>query len=145
MESPNEPRPHQDQLEVRPQSRPTQIRLQQEIFQAVIDLGQFRVDWNFVENGTACSNVTAGGVTFLLTWTDDSRTRSAVSLPMFDASSLTATSGSFHFATTKTNAWASGTFTIQSTGAIIQYATGYTACTTGTGTYEPNATVTRLQ
>src|ERR1017187_1662405 len=31
MESPNEPRPHQDQLEVRPQSRPTQIRLQKEL------------------------------------------------------------------------------------------------------------------
>ena len=107
--------------------------------------GQYRVDWNFVNNGTACSDVTAGGVTFLLTWTDNSGTHSAVSLPMSDASSLTATSGSFHFATTKTNAWASGTFNIQSTGAIIQYATGYTACTTGTGTYELNATVTRLQ
>jgi hypothetical protein len=107
--------------------------------------GQYRVDWNFVENGTACATPGPGGVTFLLTWTDNSGTHSAVSLPMFDASSLTATSASFHFATTKTNAWASGTLNIQSTGAIIQYTTGYTACTTGTGTYELNATVTRLQ
>src|ERR1039457_6952900 len=38
MESPHEPRPHQDQLEVRPQSRPMQIRLQKEFFQAVKDL-----------------------------------------------------------------------------------------------------------
>jgi hypothetical protein len=30
--------PRQNQLEVHPQSRPTQIRLQKEIFQAVIDL-----------------------------------------------------------------------------------------------------------
>src|ERR1039458_6084609 len=40
MESPHEPRPHQDKLDVRPQSRPSQIRLQKEIFQAVKDLGQ---------------------------------------------------------------------------------------------------------
>ena len=35
LEPPNEPRPSQDQLEIRPQSRPTQVRLQKEIFQAV--------------------------------------------------------------------------------------------------------------
>jgi hypothetical protein len=107
--------------------------------------GQYRVDWNFVENGTACATPGPGGVTFLLTWTDNSGTHSAASLPMHDSASLTAASGTFTFQTTKTNAWASGIFNIQSTGAIIQYATGYTACTTGTGTYELNATVTRLQ
>ena len=107
--------------------------------------GQYRVDWSFVENGTACATPGPGGVTFLLTWTDNSGTHSAASLPMVDSASLTATSGTFTFRTTKTNAWASGSFNIQSTGAIIQYATGYTACTTGTGTYELNATVTRLQ
>ena len=107
--------------------------------------GQYRVDWNFVENGTACTTPGPGGVTFLLTWTDNSGTHSAASLPMHDSASLTATSGTFTFQAAKTNAWASGSFNIQSTGAIIQYATGYTACTTGTGTYELNATVTRLQ
>ena len=107
--------------------------------------GQYRVDWNFVENGTACATPGPGGVTFLLTWTDNSGAKSAVSLPMFDSTSLTATSGTFTFQATKANARASGTYNIQSTGAIIQYATGYTACTTGTGTYELNATVTRLQ
>ena len=107
--------------------------------------GQYRIDWNIVNNGTACSDVTAGSVTFLLTWTDNSGTHSAVSLPMHNSRSLTATTGSFTFETTKTNAWASGSFNIQTTGAIIQYATGYTACTAGTGTYELNATVTRLQ
>ena len=107
--------------------------------------GQYRVDWNFNNTGTACATPGPGGVTFMLTWTDDSGAHSAVSLPMHDSASLTATSGTFTFQTTKTNAWASGSFNIQSTGAIIQYATGYTACTTGTGTYELNATVTRLQ
>ena len=38
LEPPHEPRPHQDQLEVRPQIRPSQVRLQKEIFQAVKDL-----------------------------------------------------------------------------------------------------------
>jgi hypothetical protein len=107
--------------------------------------GQYRVDWNFNNTGTACATPGPGGVTFLLTWTDDSGAHSAVSLPMHDSASLTAASGTFTFQTTKTNAWASGSFDIQSTGAIIQYATGYTACTTGTGTYELNATITRLQ
>ena len=32
LESSHEPRPGQDQLEIRPQSRPTQVRLQKEIF-----------------------------------------------------------------------------------------------------------------
>jgi hypothetical protein len=107
--------------------------------------GQYRVDWNFVETGTACATPGPGGATFLLTWTDNSGTHSAASLPMHDSASLTVTSATFTFQTTKTNAWASGSFNIQSTGAIIKYATGYTACTTGTGTYELNATVTRLQ
>ena len=107
--------------------------------------GLYRIDWMFLNNGTACSDVTAGGVTLLLTWTDNSGTHSAVPLPMFNSRSLTASTGSFTFETTKANARASGSYNIQSTGAIIQYATGYTACTAGTGTYELNATVTRLQ
>lgn len=107
--------------------------------------GQYRIDWSFIENGTACGTPGTGGVTFLLTWTSNAGTHSAVSLPMDDSASLVATSGTFTFRTTKTAAYASGTFTIQSTGAIIQYATGYTACSVGTGTYELNATVTRLQ
>lgn len=107
--------------------------------------GQYHVDWNFVESGTACADVTAGSVTFLLTWTDNAGTHSAVPLPMNNSRSLTATSSSFTFETTRTNAWASGSFNLQSTGAIIQYATGYTACSSGTGTYGLNATVTRLQ
>jgi hypothetical protein len=42
LESPNESCPHQDQLEVRPQSRPSQVRLQKEIFHAVTDLVNLR-------------------------------------------------------------------------------------------------------
>ena len=43
LEPAHEPRPHQDQLEVRPQSRPSQVRLQKEIFQAVKDLVPIKI------------------------------------------------------------------------------------------------------
>src|SRR5580693_2147376 len=39
LESSLQPRPHQNQLEVHPQSRAAQVRIQKEIFQTVIELG----------------------------------------------------------------------------------------------------------
>jgi len=41
LESSDESRPHQDQLDVRPQSRPPQVRLQKELFHTVIDLAEW--------------------------------------------------------------------------------------------------------
>jgi len=38
MESPDEPHPHPNQLDVRPQGGPAEVRLQKEIFHAVKDL-----------------------------------------------------------------------------------------------------------
>jgi len=106
--------------------------------------GLYTVDWAFTQGGTACGNVTAGGVTFLLTWTDaNAVAHSAISLAMDDSASLLATTGTFHFTTNNATAWASGTFNIYTNGSIIQYATGYTACTTGTGNYNLDITVTR--
>jgi hypothetical protein len=108
--------------------------------------GQYLVSFNFVQGGTACGTPGTGGVTFLLTWTDASGTHSSVSLAMDDASAITSLSQTFHFQASNTAAWASGSFAIWSTGANpIQYATGYTACGVGTGTYELDAAVTRLQ
>jgi hypothetical protein len=107
-----------------------------------------RIDRNFVNDGTACSDVTVGSITLLLIWTDNSGTQSAFSLPMQQLAKPNRHNGFIHLWNHQNECmgiWASGTFTIQSTGAIIQYATGYTACTAGTGTYELNATVTRLQ
>lgn len=108
--------------------------------------GHYVVTWTFYEGGTACATPGTGGVTFLLTWTDANGTaHTAVSLPMDDASSLIATSGTFHFQTTLGAAWASGNFNIDTNGTIVQYATGFTACTSGTGNYSLSAEVTRMQ
>jgi hypothetical protein len=57
----------------------------------------------------------------------------------------TAVGGTFPFQTALANESASGDYTFSTNGAIIQYATGYTACTTGTGTYNLRAVVTQLQ
>lgn len=108
--------------------------------------GQYHVHWDFIETGTACGTPGSGGVTFLLTWTDtNATTHSAISLPMNDSASITATSGTFTFRTTLAAAWASGDFNISTNGTIIQYATGYTACGAGTGTYQLDVTVKRMQ
>lgn len=108
--------------------------------------GQYHIQWTFIESGTACTIPTTGGVTFLLTWTDTNGTsHSAVSLGMDDASAINAVSQTFHFQTSLGAAWGSGDFNISTNGAIIQYATGYTACGTGTGTYQLDTVVTRVQ
>lgn len=108
--------------------------------------GQYEVHFDFIETGTACGTPGTGGVTFLLTWTDANGTaHSAVSLGMDDASAINSVSQTFHFQTSLAAAWASGQFTLSSNGSIIQYATGYTACGVGTGTYRIQASVLRLK
>lgn len=108
--------------------------------------GQYHLHFDFIETGTACGTPGTGGVTFLLTWTDTNGTaHSAVSLAMDDSASIVATSGTFTFRSTLAAAWASGDFNISTNGSVIQYATGYTACSVGTGTYQLDAAVTKLQ
>jgi hypothetical protein len=109
---------------------------------------QYHIHWNMWGSGTACSSVTAGSVTFLLTWTDENTvTHTAVALPMQvqTGAATTTVQSSFPFQTSLANESASGDFTISTNGTIIQYATGYTACTTGTGTYNLRAAVQRIQ
>jgi hypothetical protein len=109
-------------------------------------VGQYLLNFSFVEDGTACGTPGTGGVTFLLTWTDDNGTvHSAVSLGMDDASAINTVSQTFHFQTSLGAAWGSGQFVFSSNGSVVQYATGYTACGVGTGSYRLKATVTRLQ
>jgi hypothetical protein len=110
--------------------------------------GQYHVHFNFWQSGTACSSVTAGSVTFALTWVDENAvTHSAVIIPMMNQTGATsvAVGNSFTFATAHANAGASGDFTISTNGSVIQYTATYTACTTGTGTYNLRASVTRVQ
>ena len=111
--------------------------------------GQYHVHFNFWGSGTACATPGPGAVTFLLTWTDENGTaHSAVSIQMLSQNgSTTSTSmqSSFTFATALNAESAGGDFTFSTNGTVIQYATGYTACTTGTGTYNLRAAITRVQ
>jgi hypothetical protein len=108
--------------------------------------GNYTIEWAFTQVGTACGTPGTGGVTFLLTWTDQNGTvHSAIQLAMDDSASLVATTGTFHFTTSNATAWASGQFNLSSNGSIIQYATGYVACSVGTGSYQLDAWATRKE
>jgi hypothetical protein len=114
--------------------------------------GQYHVHINVWGSGTACSSVTAGGVTPSLTWTDEnSVSHAAVVVPMLSQTSATAvalesSAPTVPAQTALANEGGSGDFTLNSSGAsAIQYAVAYTACTTGTLTYNIRATVTRVQ
>ena len=108
-------------------------------------VGQYRVSYNLWGSGTACSSVTAGSVTLALTWTDENAVvHSAVSVPVFDQKSG-AMGTSFGFNTTLATEGASGSYIISTNGNVIQYSTLYTACSTGTGTYNVRISVEPLQ
>jgi collagen type VII alpha len=112
--------------------------------------GQYHVHWDFIQTGTACSLTGAtAGTTFLLTWTDTNGTsHSAVSLLMQSEATGAGTplmTQTFFFQAALGSAYGSGDLNISTNGTVIQYATGYTGCTTGTGTYQLDATVTRIQ
>jgi hypothetical protein len=108
-------------------------------------VGQYRVSYNFWGSGTACSAVTAGSVGLNLTWTDENAvTHTTISVPMWDQKSA-ANGILFNFNTALGTEGASGSYVISTNGTIIQAATTYTACTTGTGTYNLRMTVEQLQ
>ena len=107
--------------------------------------GQYRINANFWGSGTACSVVTAGSVALTITWTDeDAQTHTAIGLPMWDETKG-AMETSFYFNTALGTESAGGSWTISTNGTVIQYATTYSACTTGTGTYNLRLTAERLQ
>jgi hypothetical protein len=113
--------------------------------------GQYHVHFDVWGSGTACTVVGTGGVTPSLTWTDENGTaHSAVVIPMLSQTSATAvavetTAPTVPFQTAFANQFGSGDFTISTNGTVIQYAVAYAGCTTGTGTYNVRAAVTRLQ
>lgn len=107
--------------------------------------GQYRISWNFWGSGTACSSVTAGSVQLQLTWTDEgANVHSVIPMPMWDQKVGTLALN-FNFNTTLATEGASGSYIISTNGSVIQYATTYTACTTGTGTYNLRIAAERLQ
>ncbi len=109
--------------------------------------GQYRVSFDIWGSGTACSSVTAGKVVFTLTWTDAGGTaHTAVPWPLYDyKSALQNTTGTFNFNTALGTEGANGSMIVSTNGTVIQYASTYTACTTGTGTYNVHITTEQLQ
>jgi hypothetical protein len=108
-------------------------------------VGQYRISYSFWGSGTACSSVTAGSVGLGLTWTDENAVaHSVISMPMWDQKAA-ALGILFNFNTALGTEGASGIYVISTNGTIIQAATTYTACTTGTGTYNLRMTVEQLQ
>jgi len=111
--------------------------------------GQYHIHWDIIETGTACATVSPNGsVTLQLTYTDTNATAHTITpLMMGEAISAgtPAMSQSFFFQTTLANAWSSGDLNISSNGSVMQYATTYVACSSGTGTYQLDLAVTRVQ
>lgn len=109
--------------------------------------GLYHIHLAMEQGGSACSANTTNGVSFQLTWTDrNGNTHSAQTMPIVtNASNATfATSGVLAWNASTLGAWASGDFTISTNGTIIQYATTYANCTTGTATYSIGIAVTRI-
>jgi hypothetical protein len=115
--------------------------------------GTYHVHIAIYQSGTACTANTTGGVLFSLTWTDGNGTaHSAQTVPIIAGgsavnASLTgfASSGTMLWGATTLGAWASGDLNIDTNGTIVQYATTFSQCNTGTATYALSAAVTRLQ
>jgi hypothetical protein len=103
--------------------------------------GQYNID-AYVDSTVTCATPGPAVVGITLTWTDETGTKSAQSLPLDvnGATSLTAT-----MALGNTTNFASGHTSIWTTGTIIQYATTYTGCTSGSGTYAIRMAVTNVQ
>lgn len=95
--------------------------------------GQYAVNVSMMETGTACSSATAGSAVPSISWTDSNGTAQTSPVP--------ALLGGLKFATSLTGAFASGTLVISTNGSAISYSTAYTACTTGTGTYQLDVAV----
>ena len=107
--------------------------------------GQYRISFNFWGSGTACSAVTAGSVPLNITWTDEAaHAHTTIPFPLYDQYKAV-WGNAFYFNTALTTESAQGSMVISTNGTIIQYATTYTGCTTGTGTYNLRATVEQLQ
>lgn len=106
--------------------------------------GTYHVHAAFYQSGTACSANSSNGVSFLLTWVDPFGTSHSAQTMLLDTSAGSV-AGTMAWNNNTLGAWASGDMNIDTNGSVIQYATAYANCGTGTATYAVSATVTRLQ
>ena len=103
--------------------------------------GQYELS-GYLNSTGSCSNVTAGSVAVTMTYTDTGATRTGQTIPL-DVLGATSLAGSMAFTTSGTNG-ATFNYNFWSTGSV-NIATTYVACTTGTGTYDIHAALTRKQ
>jgi hypothetical protein len=103
--------------------------------------GMYRAAF-YLDSTVVCAVAGPAVVSVTITFTDEIGTKSAQTVPLDVNGGLTLL-GSLALGTTTGNAFGSTAF--WSTGVNpIQYATGYNACTTGTGTYSIRGSVERL-
>jgi hypothetical protein len=109
--------------------------------------GTYHVQVSLYQSGSACTANTTAGVSVQLSWTDANGTaHSAQTIPLtINGTAVFGTSGVMAWGATTVNAWGSGDFNIDTNGTVIQYATTYANCATGTATYAISAVTTRLQ
>jgi hypothetical protein len=110
--------------------------------------GQYHVHVSMYQ-GTPCLTNTANGVSFSLSWTDPNSTALGLIVPLAGQPTNTGTfftNGIMVWGSnTAAIAFASGDFTIDTNGSVIQYATTYQSCSSGTTSYAVSAVVERLQ
>lgn len=108
--------------------------------------GTYHTHFAIYQSGTACTANTTGGISVQLTWTDgNGTTHSAVTVPLQTAATITApVNGLVLWAATTLGSWATGDVNVDTNGTIIQYATTFSQCNTGTATYALSAVATRL-
>ena len=101
---------------------------------------------SMIGSGTACSNITAGKVVNTFTYTDkNGNTHSNPSFFGTDQKAATF-SATFSFNTSLTTEGWSGSYVFTTDGsAALTYTGTYTACTTGTGSFDYYAAVSKLQ
>jgi hypothetical protein len=114
--------------------------------------GQYEIEISMIETGTACTTPGSppiGTAIPSITWTDtNGTTHSGVIFQMNSqngsSGSAIMTSNGLMFQSALTKAGASGTWIISTNGTVIQYAVAYMGCSSGTGTYQVEMSVTRL-
>lgn len=100
---------------------------------SVCTVGQYKIT-AYLTSTVTCATPGLGAVGVTLTWQDETGTHTAQTLPLESSGALTTLATTMPLGDTTT--YASGDFNIYTSGAsAIQYATSYTACTSGTGTY----------
>lgn len=109
---------------------------------APMGAGLYAVDV-YMNQTVACATPGPGVVGFQLSWTDQTGTKTTQTVPVYVIGGATPLTQLPFLNATTSYAW--GRATIFSAASVnIQYATSYTACTSGTGTYALRVSLQKL-